>query len=109
MVGGSCCACGYWWSVWKPKTLCGVRGGLYHFGELVRLSGGRGRSGWIIAHSETLNLQFSGSVRGGGYGYRETFAPFCLGGTWRGRFAWVETSALGICETSGCFSGDMET
>ena len=33
------CACDYWWSVWKPKTLCGERGALYHFGELVRLSG----------------------------------------------------------------------
>ena len=32
--------CGWWRSIWKPKTLCGVRDGFVRFGELVRLSGG---------------------------------------------------------------------
>ena len=53
------CACGRWWSVWKPKTLCGARDALCLFGELVRLSGG-GCVWWIIAHSETLNVQIWG-------------------------------------------------
>ena len=86
-----------------------ARGGSMIFGELVRLSGGGSFRGWIIAHSETFNVQFSGSVRGCGYEYGETFCPFCRGGTWIGRFAWLETSVWGFRKTSGCLSGDMET
>ena len=36
---GIVCACGRWWSVWKPETLCGARDALCYFGKLVRLSG----------------------------------------------------------------------
>ena len=54
------CACGRWWSVWKPYALCGARDALCYFGELVRLSGVSAVWGWIIAHSETLNVQISG-------------------------------------------------
>ena len=36
---------------------------------------------------------------------RNFLASFGIGGTWRGRFAWVETSVLCFCETSGCFRG----
>lgn len=58
------CACGRWWSVWEPETLCGARDALCIFGELVMLSGIIAFRGWIIAHSETLNVQFSGCVVG---------------------------------------------
>ena len=39
VVGVRVCACGLWWSVWKPYALCGARGCSMFFGELVRLSG----------------------------------------------------------------------
>ena len=47
-VGGSCCACGRWWSVWKPYVLCGARDALCLFGELVRLSGIRSFRGGLL-------------------------------------------------------------
>ena len=56
-----------------------------------------------------LVCAFFGVCGVGVRGYAETFAPFCRGGTWRGRFAWVKTSALRFRGTSGCFRGYMET
>ena len=83
-------------------VLCVVSGNSLGFRDWVV-------SGWIIAYEETLNVQFSGRLVGRFMYMGETFCPFCRGGTWRGHFAWVETSALCFCETSGCFSGIMET
>ena len=49
------------------------------FGELVWLSGGRGRSGWIIAHSETLDVQFLGCDVGA---YMDMGKPWVRSGAW---------------------------
>ena len=86
---GGVCACGRWWSVWKPYALCGARDALCLFGELVRLSGGGSCLGWIIAHSETLNVHFSGVMwvliwiwgnLGCGRAHRNFKRSFCMGG-----------------------------
>ena len=47
VVGVVCVWC-CWRSAWKPKTLCGVRGGFHAFGELVRLSGIRSFRGGLL-------------------------------------------------------------
>ena len=88
----------------EPETLCGARGGSIVFRNSLGFRA-VGVSGWIIARSETFNVQFSGSVRGGVYGYAETFAPLCLGGTWRGRFAWWKPRLCAFVELRGCFRG----
>ena len=103
-VIGGLCACGRWWFIRKPKTICGARGGSIIFGELVRLSGG-GCFGVDYCTLGNFECAIFG-VRGGAvYRYGETFCPFCRGGTWRGCFAWVETSAFLRSGNFGVLSG----
>ena len=85
-----------------------AHGGSIVFGKLVRVSG---IVVFRVDYCTFRNLECAnfGVGSGGGYGYRETLGAFGRVETWRGRFAWVETSALCFRETSGCFSGDMET
>ena len=79
-------------------VFCGVSGNSLGFRGL-------GRFGVDYCTLGNLECAIFG-VRGGAVGgYGETFAPFCRGGTWRGRFAWVETLSLCFRETSGCFRG----
>ena len=68
-------------AIWKPYALCGARDALCYFGELVRLSGVSAVWGWIIAHSETLNVQFLGVCGGAVHGYGETLGAFGRVGT----------------------------
>ena len=79
VVGGRVCACGRWWSVWKPKTLCGARGGSIVFGKLVRLSGIRLFRGGLLHTRKPLMCIFRG-VQWGGLWIWGDLCPFCRGG-----------------------------
>lgn len=79
MVGGSCCACGRWWSAWKPQTLCGARDALCHFGELVRFSGGGSFRGGLLHIGKPLMCNFRGRF---GVVFMDMRKPWARLGAW---------------------------
>ena len=92
----------------SPKRFAGRVVALWFSGNSL---GFRGVGCFGVDYCTFRNLEcaFFGVCGGAVYGYGETLGAFGCVETWRSRFAWVETSALYFCETSGCLRGYMET